>query len=180
MSGLRKFRVVGGKDSSEQNSLEEARRRARPLIRYWLGKVERAVLSGRLLPIDLMIAKQLVNYPSANEGRCYAGQTALGKAVARSVRTARESLARMRCDGLLACKRGGPGRTASWTFCFKNTPIFGGDPRDSAPAPTISSVTTAAQDRQSAACLDRQSAAAKPSEPDPTERNPPLPPVRTW
>jgi hypothetical protein len=177
MSALPKFRVVGGRDQ-HPNSLAEGRKHARPLLRYWMRKVEKAVLSGRLLPIDLMLAKELTNYPSANEGRCYAGQKRLGAAIARSDRTARECLKRLCQDGLLACKRGGPGRTASWTFCFKSTPIFGGEPRDAPATPPVESIATAAQDRKSASDLDRKSASDKPSELDPDiERKPPPTPT---
>ena len=185
MSALPKFRVVGGRDQ-HPNSLAEARKHARPLLRYWMRKVEKAVLSGRLLPIDLMLAKELTNYPSANEGRCYAGQKRLGAAIARSDRTARECLKRLCQDGLLACKRGGPGRTASWTFCFKSTPIFGGELRDAPAAPPVESIATAvqdrkpaAQDRKSTSGLDRKSASDKPSElkHDIECKPSPLPPV---
>ncbi len=184
---LRKFRIVGGRDQNDPKSLAEARRRARPLLRYWLRKVERAVVDGRLLPIDYLLAKELTNYPSSNQGRCYAGQKRLGRAVGRCARTARQSLKRLCTNGLLLSKRGGPGRTASWSFCFERTPIFGGDPKDAAPAPKptgvpsppVGSTATSALDRQPVAGLDRQPVAAKPSEPDPNiERNPsPLAPT---
>ncbi len=175
---LHKFRFVGGRDQGDPKTLAELRRRARPLHRYWLRKVEQAVIAGRLLPIDLMLAKELTNYPSANEGRCYAGQTRLGLAIGRTPRTARQSLKRMREDGLLLCKRGGPGRTASWSFCFKHTPIFGGDPKDAPAAPLFETSTVSALDRKSVSGLDRQCASAKPCEPDPDiERKPPPTPA---
>jgi hypothetical protein len=84
----------------------------------------------------------------------------------------------MREDGLLLCKRGGPGRTASWSFCFKHTPIFGGDPKDAPAAPLFETSTVSAQDRKSVSGLDRQCASAKPCEPDPDiERKPPPTPA---
>jgi hypothetical protein len=55
------FRVVGGREFSAQQSLAEARRRARPLLRYWLRKVERAVVDKKLQPLDYLMAKELVN-----------------------------------------------------------------------------------------------------------------------
>jgi Helix-turn-helix domain len=162
---LRKFRIVGGREQ-DRKSLDAARRRARPLLRYWLRKVERAVIDRRLLPIDYLLAKELTNYPSANDGRCYAGQKRLAGKIGRSDRTARQSLKRLCGEGLLKGKRGGPARTASWSFCFAKTPIFDGtDPAFSA------------QDRKSASGLDRKSASAKPSEPKPIEHKPP--PTRT-
>src|SRR5258708_17758275 len=111
LMALHKFRFVGGRDQGDPKTLAELRRRARPLHRYWLRKVEQAVIAGRLPPIDLMLAKELTNYPSANEGRCYAGQTRLGLAIGRTARTARQSLKRMREDGLLLRKLAGPTRT---------------------------------------------------------------------
>jgi hypothetical protein len=67
------FRVVGGLDSAPQNEkkgLEEARKRARPILKEWLRRVELAVMAGELLPLDFLMCKELCNYPSANEGRC--------------------------------------------------------------------------------------------------------------
>lgn len=151
------FRVVGGLDTALPNSkssLAEARRHARPVLKRWLQRVEHHIVSGQLAPLDYLLAKELTNYPSANEGRCYAGQTRLGAAVGSCTRTARSSLKRMCSVGLLARKRGGPGRTASWTFCINGEPIFGGAERK-------------------VAALDRQQVADKPSEPDPIEHKPP-------
>jgi hypothetical protein len=164
------FRVVGGLDIATTNSKAElaaARRRARPILKRWLQRVEHHVLSKQLLPLDYLMAKELTNYPSANEGRCYAGQERLGAAVGSCSRTARSSLKRL-CDaGLLVSKRGGPGRTASWSFCINGEPIFCGAKR-----------RVAAEDRQNPSRLDRQSVANKPSDPDPIEHDPPpLPPM---
>jgi hypothetical protein len=144
--------IVGGKDQS----LADARRRARPVLRNWLRKVECAVIDKKLQPLDYLMAKELVNYPSANEGYCYAGQTRLGRKLGRCDRTARESLKRLCDQGLLQCKRGGPGRTASWTFCLDKTPIFGNPPNDD-PSKTIS-----IQDRKTPAGLDRKDPSGKP------------------
>ena len=159
------FRVVGGLDTARPNSkssLAEARHRARPVLKRWLQRVEHHIVSGQLAPLDYLMAKELTNYPSANEGRCFAGQTRLGAAVGSCTRTARSSLKRMCSVGLLARKRGGPGRTASWTFCINGEPIFGGAEQK-----------VAALDRQHLSGLDRQQIADKPSEPDPIEHKPP-------
>lgn len=146
------FHIVGGLDLSAERdpkkSLAQARRFARPFLKRWLQQVEQQVLAGRLIPLDLMMAKELTNYPSANEGRCYAGQTRLGAAVGSCQRTARSSLKRLSDAGLLTSKRGGPGRTAAWRFCVSGVPVF-----------------------------ERQ-VADKPSEPNPIEHKlPPNPPA---
>jgi len=161
------FKVVGGLDvalGADRLSRAEARRRARPLNRQWLGAIDQHITEGKapkLLHVDYRMAKELTNYPSANEGRCYAGQKRLGAKIGVAERTARGSLARLRAAAFLSTKRGGPGRTASWIFCINGRPIFGASDRQSA-----------VQDRQEAAGLDRQEAAGKPLELDPIERKP--------
>lgn len=168
------IRVVGGIDCTtfdDEKSLAEARKRARPILREWLRRIELAVMAGELSPIDFLIAKELCNYPSANEGRCYAGQERLGAAVGSCTRTARSSLSRLRGRGFLFCKRGGPGRTASWTFCVNDKPIFGGVAFLPTKTPSIEKQQFSAQDRQHLSALDRKDIAAKPSEPNPIERN---------
>jgi hypothetical protein len=176
------FRVVGGLDLTPQNekkSLDEARKRARPVLREWLRRVELDVMAGQLAAIDFLMAKELTNYPSANEGRCYAGQERLGAGLGSSARTARASLKRLRDRGFVWCKRGGPGRSASWTFCVNGKPIFGGVaflPTNIAP---VEEQQFSAQDRKHVAGLDRKDVSAKPCEQaQPIERDPsPLPPV---
>jgi hypothetical protein len=83
---MKPFRIVGGLDvspaQSEDNALAEARKRARPILRAWLRRVELYVMAGQLRSVDYMLAKEMCNYPSANQGRCYAGQERLGAAVA--------------------------------------------------------------------------------------------------
>ena len=160
------FRVVGGLDLSAERdakkSLEEARKRARPVLKRWLQQVKDCTVKRSIKPIDYMMAEHLTDYPSANEGRCYAGQKRLGAKIGCCDRTARRSLRRL-CDaGLLDSKRGGPGRTASWRFCVDGKPIFGGAER-----------IVAAQDRTDVADLDRTDVSDKPSEPNPIEHNPP-------
>lgn len=180
------FRLVGGIDYSEQRddkmSVAEARRIARPILRDWLKRVECNVVDGKLSALDLMMARELTNYPSANQGRCYAGQERLGKAIGKCARTARTSLHRLCSAGLLTGKRGGPGRTASWTFCINGQPVF---------AAAGCERQTSAQDRKGVAGLDRKEVAGldrqdvadkpieqNPSELQPIERNPsPQPPV---
>jgi hypothetical protein len=165
------FRVVGGRDFPAQQSLAEARRRARPLLNYWLRKVERAVVDKKLQPVDYLMAKELTNYPSANQGRCYPGQTRLGKKLGICDRTARRSLKRLCNEGLLQCKRGGPGRTASWTFCFNKTPIFGG-PMFSGSEERSHEAALSAPDQTPVSDLERTPVSDKPYEPDPFERKP--------
>lgn len=175
MSAKPLFRVVAGLDFSaardEKRSLAQARARARPILREWLRRVEHHVLAGKLGPLDLMMAKELTNYPSANEGRCYAGQERLGAAVGKCARTARSSLKRLCQAGLLTSKRGGPGRTSSWMLCINAKPIFGNT--DAEAERQFSD-----QDRKQVAGLDRKQVADKPSEPDPIEHKPsPQPPA---
>ena len=179
---MKPFRIVGGLDvspaQSEDNALAEARKRARPILRAWLRRVELYVMAGQLRSVDYMVAKEMCNYPSANQGRCYAGQERLGAAVGATSRTARASLKRLRDRELVDCKRGGPGRTASWTFCVNGKPIFSGVaflPTKIAP---IEEQRFSAQDRKGCSGPDRLGCSAKPSEQDPVERNPsPLPPT---
>jgi hypothetical protein len=163
------FRVVGGTDTAPAERAK-ARERARPLLKYWLKKVERAIVAGDLQAIDYFTAKELTNYPSANEGRCYAGEKRIASKIGRCERSARQSLKRLKAAGLVMCRRGGPGRTASWFFTFQGVSIFdGGSPKER---------QGAAQDRQNIAGLDRQRTAAKPSEQDsPVERKPPPTPT---
>src|SRR5438105_2105406 len=95
------FRIVADRDFSvpcenEKQALAIARERARPVVRQWLRRVKLEVTAGWLLPIDLLVAEELTDYPSANEGRCYAGQERLARALGCCPRTVRSSLARLR------------------------------------------------------------------------------------
>jgi hypothetical protein len=179
---MKPFRVVAGLDlspaQSDKKALAEARKSARPILKEWLRRIELAVMAGELTPLDYLMAKELCNYPSSNEGRCYAGQERLGAAVGATARTARSSLKRLREREFVYCKRGAPGHTASWTFCVNGKPIFGGVaflPTKIAP---IEEQRFSAQDRKDVSGLDRKGFSAKPSEQDPIERNPsPLPPT---
>src|SRR5258708_13649554 len=103
LMALHKFRFVGGRDQGDPKTLAELRRRARPLHRYWLRKVEQAPIAGPLLPLDLMLAKELTNYPSANQGPCYAGQTPSGLPMPRTAHTANQSLIPIRDDPVPPC-----------------------------------------------------------------------------
>jgi hypothetical protein len=162
---------IGGETRARDADRNRARERARPLLRYWLKKVERAIVGGDLEPIDYFTAKELTNYPSANEGRCYAGEKRIASNIGRCERSARQSLKRMKDAGLLICRRGGPGRTASWFFTFQGLSIFEGViPADR---------QYRGQHRQSSAGLDRKRTAAKPSEEDsPIEHEPPPTPAQ--
>jgi hypothetical protein len=179
---MKPFRVVAGLDpspaQSDKKALAEARKSARPILKEWLRRIELAVMAGELSPLDYLMAKELCNYPSSNEGRCYAGQERLGAAVGATARTARSSLKRLREREFVYCKRGGPGHTASWTFCVNGKPIFGGVaflPTKIAP---MEEQRFSAQDRKDVSGLDGKGFSAKPSEQDPIERNPsPLPPT---
>jgi hypothetical protein len=125
---MKPFRVVAGLDlspaQSDKKALAEARKSARPILKEWLRRIELAVMGGELSPLDYLMAKELCNYPSSNEGRCYAGQERLGAAVGATARTARSSLKRLREREFVYCKRGGPGHTASWTFCVNGKPTM--------------------------------------------------------
>ena len=79
-------------------------------------------------PIDFALAELMNNYPSANYGYVWVGQARLGRERGFCGRTARRALRRMREAGLLVCKRGGPGKKATWTFCVDGVPVFGGAP----------------------------------------------------
>ena len=59
------------------------------LLKDWRRQVERAVIERRLPETALRLADELVNYPSANEGRCWAGQKRLGTKIGRTERTVR-------------------------------------------------------------------------------------------
>jgi hypothetical protein len=177
------LRVVAGLDFSatptdDAKALAEARKRARPILREWLHRIELAVMGGELSPTDYLMAKELGNYPSANQGRCYAGQERLGReGLGSSARTARASLKRLRDRGFLSRKRGGPGRTASWTFCVNDKPIFEGAAFLPASPSPIENTQHCAPDRKEASGLDRKDVSAKPLEQgQPTERNPPFSP----
>jgi hypothetical protein len=63
--------------------------------------VERAVIDGQLSAIGYLVAKELTNYPSANEGRCYASQRRIAGKSGSCERTAREALRRLWSAGLL-------------------------------------------------------------------------------
>lgn len=168
------FRIVGGIDFSpnrdDKAALFQARARARPILKEWLIRVEHHIMAGALSPLDLMMARELTNYPSANEGRCYAGQERLGKAIGSCARTARSSLKRLCQAGLLTTKRGGPGRTSAWTFCINGRPIFSNKEDDE---PKLKGKEFSAPDRKDVSGLDRQDVADKPSELKPIEHNPP-------
>lgn len=185
-TSAQRLSIVSGTDFSESRdgkaSLAEARRRARPILQKWIKCVEQRVLLGDLTALDVMMARELTNYPSANEGRCYAGQERLGAAIGKCARTARSSLHRLCSAGLLASKRGGPGRTASWTFCIAGLPIFGiaeGDRQNS----DQDRKEVARLERKDVAGLDRKEVADKPYEQEPVEQKPcernpsPQPPV---
>jgi hypothetical protein len=178
------FSIAGGLDYStrqaEKQSLADARKRARPVLREWLRRIELDVMSGQLAAIDFLTAKELCNYPSANVGRCYASQDRIGAAIGASARTARSSLKRLREREYLSTKRGGPGRTATWFFCVNGKAIFGGVAFLPTKRPAIGKPTQAAQERKAASGLERKDLSDKPCEQlHPNEHDPPLTPEPT-
>jgi DNA-binding PadR family transcriptional regulator len=139
-----------------RQAASEARAAARPLVLAWLKNVEAKVRTKKLRDLDYRLAVILTNYPSANVGKCWAGQKRLSDQAGRCERTTREALGRLESEGLLKTRRGGQGRTSCYTFTVDGCEVFG---------------------RQRDAGLDRQQAAAKPSELKPTEQedSPPTP-----
>lgn len=147
-----------------RQAASEARAAARPLILAWLKNVEAKVRTKKLRDLDFRLAMVLTNYPSANVGKCWAGQRRLSDQAGRCERTIRDALGRLENEGLLKTRRGGQGRTSCYTFTIDGCEMFGRK-RD------------ADLDRQNVAGLDRQQVADKPSElPQPTEQeDPPTP-----
>lgn len=156
------LKVVAGVEHDAKRALKAARDAARPVLKRWIENVDNLVAKRALKPLDSLVARHLTNYPSANEGRCYAGQERIGEKVGCSARSARRSLKRLRDAGLLATKRGGPGKSASWSFCINGQPIFPARQRP-----------MSAQERPDLAGLERPDLADKPSELKPIERKPP-------
>jgi hypothetical protein len=174
MVGRRRLRVVGGRDARPEDDTRiraEARKRARPILRAWLNRIEHYVAAGKLSEVDYRTAKEMTNYPSANFGRCFAGQERIGHNLNRSQRTVRESQSRLRQAKFLSKIGGAPGKTATWFFLVDGISIF----NERAFVPTLLiDGQIAAQDRQISAGLDRQTSAAKPIEQDePIEQEPP-------
>jgi hypothetical protein len=178
MGRIVRFAAPAAAVGDAKAALSEARKRARPVLRKWQRRVELAIMAGELSSVDYLMAKELCNYPSANEGYCYGGQRRLGKAIGSSDRTARASLARLRARGFLTRKRGGPVRTATWTFCVNGKPIFGGAaflPNTLEPVRSVSGLERqhpSAQGRQHPSAQERKGASAKPYEPKPFEPEP--------
>jgi hypothetical protein len=126
------FRVVGGLDFDAREDREdkrtrlEDRKRAAPLIREWRKRVRHHMRAGYLLPIDEMVALELLNYPSANHGKCYAGRRRIADTIGSNQRTVDRALERLEACGLLKSRRGGPGKTATRFFCCNHLFVFGG------------------------------------------------------
>jgi hypothetical protein len=140
----------------------EARAEGRPLILRWLKSVEAKVRTKKLRDLDYRLAVILTNYPSANVGKCWAGQKRLSDQAGRCERTIREALGRLGSEGLLKTRRGGQGRTSCYSFAVDGCEMFGRQ-------------RGADLDRQNVAGLDRQQVAAKPFELKPTEQEDSLP-----
>lgn len=124
MSGLR---VVAGLDLDQREARKDARRRAAPLLRKWKSAIRahaRLGLKPKLLIGDSAFADEMLNFPSANFGYCYAGQTRLGDTFGVSRHTALRALARLKDAGFLICKRGGQGRTSRWSFAIAGSSLF--------------------------------------------------------
>jgi len=145
----------------------ERREAARPRLLAWLRVVEAKVRTKELKDLDYRLAVVLTNYPSANEGKCWAGQKRLADQMGRSERTIREAVGRLESGGFLTTRRRGQGRTSCYTLTIDRRAILGEAER----------VASAAQDQQPTAGQDRQQVAAKPSERKPTEQesSPPTP-----
>lgn len=75
-------------------------------------------------PTYYLLAKELANYPSANEGRAYPGVKRLAEKLGCVDRTVNRGLERLAVEGLLITRRGGPGKTARRFFAFQTVPIF--------------------------------------------------------
>jgi len=124
MSGLR---VIAGLDVEAKQARKEARRRAVPLQRKWTAAILAHVKSNaepRLLIGDCAFAAEMLNFPSANYGYCYAGQTRLGDTFGASRSTAQRAMCRLKAAGFLICRRGGQGRTSRWIFAVAGEPLF--------------------------------------------------------
>jgi DNA-binding MarR family transcriptional regulator len=143
----------------------EARAAARPALLAWHKAVEAMVRAKKLKDLDYRLAVILTNYPSANFGKCWAGQKRLADQAGRCERTIREALGRLESAGLLSTRRGGQGRTSCYTFTLHGHALIATAERHAA----------ADLDRQQIAGLDRQQIAAKPSELNPTEQEDSLP-----
>ena len=165
-----RLKIVSGTDTAEARERADLQKRARPFIRMWLRRVEEAMAKRVIRPVDAVLARELTNYPSANEGRCYAGRKRLACKLGRCVRTVAGALHRLRDAGLLVSKRGGPGRTSTWRFCVDGTPIM---------FPTTGSLKDQpdfVSDRQTIAHLDVQKSTHKPLEANPINNSLPQTP----
>lgn len=153
---------------SAEGASSEARVAARPLIFAWLKAVEAAARSKKLKDLDYRLAVILTSYPSANVGKCWAGQKRLADQAGRCERSIREALGRLESAGLLSTRRGGQGRTSCYTFILTGHALI---------AKSEERHAAADLDRQHIAGLDRQQVADKLSELKPTEQedSPPTP-----
>jgi hypothetical protein len=157
------LQVVAGTEYAPKAPTKIERRK---VVREWRDAVAAKVKAGELPAIDCLMAEALTNFPSADHGYCWAGQKRLGDAIGRQVRAARDSIKRLRDAGLITVKRGGPGKTARWSFCINNIPIFDREP--------LKERHNSAQDRQPTAGLDRQPTAHKPFKQEhPCKQEPP-------
>jgi hypothetical protein len=170
--------VVGDLATNDSASLAESRKLARPILRQWLRRIELDVMAGQLAPLDVLTAKELCNYPSANHGRCFAGQQRIAAAIGSCARTVRSSLKRLIDRGFLSSRRGGQGRTSTWLFCVNGRLIFGSDAFLPIKTTVAANSISSSLDRKDVAGLDRQHVADKPFEQTkPIEQNPPLSPI---
>jgi hypothetical protein len=142
-----------------------ARNKARPHITRWLKSVETKIRDRELSDFDGRLVQHFTNYPSANQGLCWAGQTRLARKLGRCERTIRYSLERLESAGLIQWKRNGRYRTNCYVFCIDRKRII--EPAavcDDQAAADHDRRTIAADDRHTVAGYDRQSLGAKPSE----------------
>ena len=141
----------------------EVRTAAQPRLRAWLKAVDGKVQTKQLKDLDYRVANILTSYPSANAGKCWAGQKRLAHQAGRSERTVRAALGRLQSQGLLMTRRRGQGRTSCYDFTIEGKLIFAQN-RENGKAFT-------AQIRQLVAGQKRQHAAAKPLECNSSEEN---------
>src|SRR5690348_17306714 len=154
------YRTVIGQSDCEKAKLRSA---ARGLLRAWLGAVEHKVRTKALKDLDYRLATILTSFPSANAGKCWAGQKRLAQQAGRSERTVREALGRLATQGLLRKRRGGPGRTSCYSFTIDGVLIFTAQPENRN--------RSSAQFRRATAGPERQGAANKPVEINSLEEN---------
>jgi hypothetical protein len=139
---------------------DAARDRARVHIVRWLKEVEAKVRAGKLNDLDARFARALTNFPSANQGTCWAGQPRLAETLGKSVRTIGYCVKRLTDQRLLGRKQRGLNRSNIYTLQIDGTDLF---PSRQTPS-RQDRQRIAGQDRQEIADPDRQKVADYPFE----------------